>query len=289
MSPEQAHTATISAFLDGYLLARTGHLRTAYATGRCLWRMSQSLPDVTLMELRRVDIADYVQTRTRQGVSDGTVNRELLLLSAAINYAKRRWGWQVDNPIPGQYLRWPPGRLRYLNQSEAQRLQQQAQKAQGKGREVLADFIQFALNTGMRKMEMLDLTWDRVHFKERHIVLESRHTKSAKHRIVPMNNHATAALRSRKKNNKTEWVFAEKGRRVKTIYPAWWDALERSGIDDFVIHDLRHTFASWLVMSGVSLMVVRDLLGHSSIKMTERYAHLSQHALAKAVAVLDKY
>ncbi len=75
---------------------------------------------------------------------------------------------------------------------------------------------------------------------------------------------------------------------VTNIYPAWWNALERAEIQDFKIHDLRHTFASWLVMRGVPLIHIRDLLGHSSIKMTERYAHLCQDNLAAAVAILEK-
>lgn len=290
MDPSHAQTATLTHFMNGYLEVRSAHLRTAYATGRCLRRMVAALPDVSLSELRRVDIAAYVQQRTRQGVSDGTVNRELLLLSAAINYAKRRWGWQVDNPVPGQYLRWPPGRLRYLTKPEANRLHQAAGSTERRGHEVLPDFINFALNTGMRKMEMLGLTWDRVHLDENQIVLESRHTKTAKRRIIPLNKKATVVLSARmqERTRKSDWVFADRrGKQVRNIYPAWWQALELAQIDDFMIHDLRHTFASWLVIAGVSLMEVRDLLGHSSVKMTERYAHLSQDALARAVSVLD--
>ena len=111
--------------------------------------------------------------------------------------------------------------------------------------------------------------------------------------MVPLNKDALKAIRSRDRYRKryckdSQWVFAdESGERVKTVYPAFWETLELSGIEDFRIHDLRHTFASWLVMRGVSLYVVRDLLGHSSIKMTERYAHLAQSALVQAVAVLD--
>lgn len=291
MEPAQAETANLSQFMESYLSARSGQLRTNYATGRCLRRMVNALPDVPLAHLRRVDIATYVQHRSRQGVSDGTVNRELLLLSAAINYVKRRWGWQIDNPVPGQYLRWPPGRLRYLTKSEAARLHQAASETCKRGHEVLPDFITFALNTGMRKMEMLGLTWDRVHLDQRQVVLESKHTKTAKRRLIPLNKQATAALKSRKKyrgKKKSEWVFADRrGDQVTNVYPAWWQALEVAQIDDFMIHDLRHTFASWLVIAGVSLMEVRDLLGHSSVKMTERYAHLSQDALARAVSVLD--
>lgn len=230
----------LSAFAGYYIKVRSGEIKSHRAVELTLARMGSLLPDVPLVQIRRNDIASYVMNRRESGVSNGTINCELLTLSAAINYAKKRWGWEINNPVPGQYLRWPTGRLRYLKQVEAELLIEGAGQATQKGHEVLADFIRLAINTGMRKNEMLCLTWDRVQMDE-----------------------------------------------ALVIYPAWWETLEQVGIKDLRIHDLRHTFASWLVMRGISLYVVRDLLGHSSIKMTERYAHLANSALIEAVAVLN--
>lgn len=283
----------LPAFADYYVMVRLGEIKSHRVVELTLARMGSLLPDVPLVQIRRNDIASYVMNRRESGVSNGTINCELLTLSAAINYAKKRWGWEINNPVPGQYLRWPTGRLRYLKQVEAELLIQGAGQATHKGHEVLADFIRLAINTGMRKNEMLCLTWDRVEVDQALVILTSKDTKTTRPRMVPLNHQAVAVMNRRldfcrRKCPASIWVFSdESGQQVRNIYPAWWETLERVGIEDFRIHDLRHTFASWLVMRGVSLYVVRDLLGHSSIKMTERYAHLANSALIEAVAVLN--
>lgn len=88
----------------------------------------------------------------------------------------------------------------------------------------------------------------------------------------------------------TIWIFANQaGERLVKFDDLFRKAVKKAGIQDFRIHDLRHTFASWLVSEGVELIKVRDLLGHSSITMTERYAHLMPNRLHEAVAVLDNF
>lgn len=290
-----SHTETqnLNDFFDAYLASRAGQLRTYRTISSTLRRIAVQLPKKPIHHIKPVDIADYVLMRKQSGASNGTINCELLTLSAAINYAKQRWGWPLNNIVSGQYLRWPEGRLRYLTKAEAKQLREQAKHVRGFWQHLLPEFIDLALNTGMRKTEMLELTWDRVRFESNQVVLEGRHTKTAKRRLVPLNQKAVEALRNIKEtqnseDRKSKWVFANaEGNRIKTIYKAWSEAVQRAGLHDFVIHDLRHTFASWLVMNGVSLLVVRDLLGHASIKTTERYAHLNQNALVQAVSVLE--
>lgn len=281
-------------FADRYVDARRGELKSLRAVELTLIRMALVLPDVPMRQLRKVDIASYVSQRRKSGASNGTINCELLTLSAAINYVCRRWDWSIPNPVPGQYVKWPAGRLRYLDTSEKRQLLDAAGQVRRRGSHVLPDFVAMAINTGMRKNEILGLTWDRVSLKASNVILRSDDTKNACPRVVPLNKEARAAVESRrqwvhKHCKESRWVFADRsGERVKSIYASWREALEQAGIEDFRIHDLRHTFASWLVMKGISLYVVRDLLGHSSIKMTERYAHLAQSALVQAVAVLDE-
>lgn len=104
-------------------------------------------------------------------------------------------------------------------------------------------------------------------------------------------------MESLQAGNETQWVFARRkngeavsgGERVKALDWLFRKAVKLAGIEDFRIHDLRHTFASWLVSEGVELVKVRDLLGHTSIKMTERYAHLMPDRLHDAVEVLDLF
>lgn len=154
----------------------------------------------------------------------------------------------------------------------------------------LAAFIRLALNTGCRKTELLLLRWSDVDIERRYILLRPENTKGNKRRILPLNTGAIQALKQQKQQSKTEWVFArQNGDRVKTFNWLFRKAAQQAGIEDFRIHDLRHTFASWLVSEGVELVKVRDLLGHSSIKMTERYAHLMPDRLLGAVSVLDLF
>lgn len=291
---EQQSQIRLANFADRYVDARRGELKSIRAVELTLIRMASALPDVPMRQLRKVDIACYVSQRRKSGASNGTINCELLTLSAAINYVCRRWDWSIPNPVPGQYVKWPAGRLRYLDTSEKRQLLDAAGQVRRRGSHVLPDFVAMAINTGMRKNEILGLTWDRVCLKAGSVILRSDDTKNARPRVLPLNKEARAAVESRrqwvhKHCRDSRWVFADRsGERVKSIYASWREALEQAGIEDFRIHDLRHTFASWLVMKGISLYVVRDLLGHSSIKMTERYAHLAQSALVQAVAVLDE-
>lgn len=193
-------------------------------------------------------------------------------LADAIGYALNHW----------QAL------IRYLTRQEAACLIAQAQAL----RQDLADFIRLALHTGCRKNELLTLKWSDVHIDRRVILLRPEQTKANKRRAVPLNQTALQALDNLRQQNDTQWVFARRkngkpGERIKALDWLFRKAVKQAGIEDFRIHDLRHTFASWLVSEGVELVKVRDLLGHTSIKMTERYAHLMPDRLLDAVQILD--
>jgi integrase len=126
-------------------------------------------------------IRAYVDDRRRQ-VMNATINRELCVLSAAINYARREWEWEIPNPVPGRKLREPEGRVRWLTREEANRLlEASAREPQAPH---LADFIRLALNTGCRKGELLRLEWTRVDLQAGLIRLEADHTKTLKRRSV---------------------------------------------------------------------------------------------------------
>ena len=145
-----------------------------------------------------------------------------------------------------------------------------------------------ALNTGMRKSEILNLKWHDCDIKRGIIYL--RHTKSGKRREIPMNREVKDLLFRIPKNPENAYLFGNKeGKAYVNIRKAFENALKKAGIQDFRFHDLRHTFASQLVMSGVDLNTVRELLGHSSLKMTLRYAHLSSNHKKQAVETLDQF
>jgi integrase len=241
--------------------------------------------------LKRSQVRAYIEKRKADGVQPGTINRELGLLSAAINYARREWDWDIPNNVEGARLREPEGRVRSLEVDEAERLVECAEQI--KRAPYLADFIRLALNTGCRRDELLRLEWSRVDLKNNLIHLAGANTKSGKRRSVPLNQEARQALLNRARSRAehspaSPWVFAHKdGQRVQSVKRSFSTACEMVGIVDFRIHDLRHTCASWLVTAGQSLHSVRDLLGHSTVKMTERYAHLSPDNVRAAVLVLD--
>jgi integrase len=125
------------------------------------------------------------------------------------------------------------------------------------------------------------------------IYLEPHHTKTGERRTVPLNGMAKAALLSLARFRATHcpsspWVFCNRhGERIQDIKKGFATACRRAEITDFHPHDLRHTCAAWLVTAGVPLPEVRDLLGHSTIQMTERYAHLAPENVRAAVNVLD--
>jgi integrase len=225
------------------------------------------------------------------GVSAATINKEIGLLSAAINYARREWDWEIPNPAKEMRLKVPEGRVRSLTLDEARRLIVEAAKSRKSPH--LADFVRLALNTGCRRGELLKLQWKRVDLGANLIFLGEQDTKTARRRSVPLNAEARAALLNLARFRAAHcpdspWVFAHRdGRRQAEIRGAFSVALRNAGIEDFRIHDLRHTCASWLVSAGQPLPAVRDLLGHSTIQMTERYAHLAPKNVRAAVAVLD--
>jgi len=139
-----------------------------------------------------------------------------------------------------------------------------------------------ARRTGMRRSEVLGMTWERVDRARGVVMLDV--TKSGKRREVPLNSRADAVL-ARRGSKSSGLVFATK--RWDHFRTAWENAVARAKLADFHFHDLRHTFASWAVQRGATLQEVKDLLGHSSLAMVMRYAHLSPEHLRTAVARLD--
>ncbi|MDN7423758.1 tyrosine-type recombinase/integrase [Burkholderia dolosa] len=234
----------------------------------------------SMVDLKRADVRRYVLERLANGVQESTVKRELKFFSAAINFVRLEHDrTELANPVQSLGLDGGPHRVRWISREQASALV--AAAAQCSRRPHLANFIRLALSTGCRKNELLGLTWDRIDFDRRSFGLEPEHTKNGRRRLVPLNDLAMSALSEQRAwvvahQPGSVWVFPSRtGGRVRTFQKGFASACERTGIENFRIHDLRHTFASWLVMDGVSLYVVKDLLGHSSVAVTERYAHLS--------------
>lgn len=254
-------------------------------------RLSPFFRDRYLADINRHQVRLYVQSRRDKGISDSTIRKELHFASAAINFVRLEHELDLKNPFHALGIPEPDGRLRWLSQDEAARLIQ-ASRLYART-PYLPCFIRLALNTGCRRGELLGLEWSRVDFSRRLLFLEARHTKTKTRRTIPLNDAAIIALDDLRRFHDlaypdSPWVFTSAaGGHIRWLKTGFRNSCRRAGITDFRIHDLRHTCASWLVMAGVDLYVVRDLLGHASITTTERYAHLAPAKVAAAVAVLD--
>ncbi len=170
-------------------------------------------------------------------------------------------------------------RLRFLSIEEAQGLISVCD-------DYLKPIVATALNTGMRKSEILKLRWDQVDLQHGFILLDK--TKNGERREIPINSTLKTVFHSLRRRIDVPHVFYDQ----KTLKPyqgvkrCFAFALRQANISDFHFHDLRHTFASQLVMAGVDLAAVKELLGHKDIKMTLRYAHLAPAHKRKAVEVM---
>ena len=208
----------------------------------------------------------------------GTVNRALALLRHLLRLACEEW--EVLESVPKIRLeKEPQGRLRWITPEEATRLLAACRESRNAD---LVDVVEFSLFTGLRRSEALGLTWDRVDRARGVILLDV--TKSGKRREVPLNSEADAVLARRGPHDAGLVFGSRKWDRYRTAFE---NAVVRAKLIDFHWHDLRHTFASWAVQRGATLQEVKELLGHGSLAMVMRYAHLSPEHLRSAVARLD--
>ena len=231
-----------------------------------------------LYEIASLDIENCKRKR-KELVATATVNRELACLKHIFNKAIE-WGKARENPvIKVKFFRVENRRTRYLEKEEIKRLVFVCS-------EPLKSIVTIALNTGMRKGEILNLKWRDVDFSQRIIYLLE--TKSGEKREVPINEISYNTLLEIRKHPNSPYIFYKQdGKTYKSIRTIFDKALRKAEIDNFRFHDLRHTFASQLVMAGVDLKTVQELLGHKSFEMTLRYSHLSPDHRKRAVEVLD--
>lgn len=239
-------------------------------------------PDQRLRALTREMIARYRERRLVE-VSPYTVSNELAVLRHLLRCAHEIGDLDAVPVI--KLPKKPDGRLRYLEEDEIARLLTACRDSRNR---CLFPVVVLALNTGMRKGEILGLEWERIDLSSGRITLVR--TKSGKPRGIPMNDAVYAALVELEPDagRRTGRLFPNgNDRRGSQIRVAFDFALKRAGIADCRFHDLRHTAASHLVMKGAALREVQEILGHSDLRMTLRYAHLSPAHLRGAVQRLQ--
>jgi len=228
------------------------------------------------------------QLQTKERLAPGTVNRYLSALSKAFSNAVREWHWMQENPLSRVSKKTEPrGRVRYLSDEERGRLLDTCRKSE---RSELYLIVLFALTTGMRRGELLGLRWPDLDFERGVAVLHN--TKNGDRRSVKIYPEVAALLREHGKVRKldSDLIFAKDSAEVWMFDKAWYQALKDAKIKDFRFHDLRHTAASYLAMTGASVPELAAALGHRTLQMVKRYAHLSdQHTGAVVERMTKKY
>lgn len=273
--------------------------------------MAQRLDAITGRDLELIRTA-WMQA----GNKASTVNRKMGSISGVFSRAVE-WEYIGTHPLAKlkQLKVDSMGLVRYLDADETKRLREALDARQDEMRaeresankwrsdrnkkqlpslldlsftDHLKPMVLVSLNTGMRRGELFDLKWSAVNFETKTITAAGDTTKTSDTRHIPMNKEAVSVLESWKKQaGKSRYVFpSQEGGRLEDVKSAWLKLLERAKIEGFRWHDMRHDFASRLVMAGVPLNTVRDLLGHADIKMTLRYAHLAPGTKAAAVELI---
>ena len=237
--------------------------------------------------LATVNLTDLIgrqrdELQTEEGKTAGTVNRYLSALSGAFTNAVREWHWVPDNPVSRVGKKAEPrGRVRYLSDDERARLLKACRMSEYKPFYLI---VLFALTTGMRRGELFGLRWQDIDLERRVAVLQN--TKNGDRRSVPIVPEIAELLREHGKVRKigNDQVFAGDGPAEVWLFDkAWYAALKEANIKDFRFHDLRHTAASYLAMSGATTAEIAAVLGHRTLQMVKRYAHLSDQHTGEVV------
>ncbi len=242
-----------------------------------------SLADVTtaLVSEQR-DLLSKEVTHLGKPKSPATVNRYLSALSHAFAVAEQEWQWIDSNPVRKvRKLKEPRGRVRFLTDDERARLLETCKQSPSRH---LYPIVVLALSTGMRLGEITGLRWNDINLNDGRIILEE--TKNGERRLVPLVGFALDALKEHSKIRRLgfDYVFSSDQKNQPVIIrKAWNTALEKAEIEDFRFHDLRHSAASYLAMNGATLAEIAEVLGHKTLQMVKRYAHLSEAHTAGVV------
>lgn len=253
---------------------------------------------IQMTQIRRIMVMEFMQTKVNAGYKPGYCNRFLVLLNYCFSLAQK---WDLidlnENPIKGISLLKNLSRPeRFLQKNELNELINAVSQSSNP---LLKYFVPFALLTGARKREILDAKWAQINFMNQTWFIPM--TKSGKALTIPLTSQTMELLEALKRElsnlfpekteDSMEWLFPnpKTGKPFKSIFNAWHTARIKAGLSDLRIHDLRHSFASALVNSGIPIYDVQKLLGHQSVKTTERYSHLSQDRLRESSSNASKF
>lgn len=254
--------------------------------GQLLWWKSR-IGGYTLINITPAVITKE-RDLLRRRVSSATANRYLAALSHVLTKAYKEWDLMTENPMKkATKFKEPRGRVRFLNEAERDALLDACQKSSCK---VLHLIVLIAISTGARKSEILNLRWEDYDCTRRQIVVQE--TKNDERRTLYLRGRANEHFKSLyviSRQPKEGWVFASRNKSQPIEIDRYWRiAVKESKLKDFRFHDLRHTAASYLAMNGTSLAAIAELLGHKTLNMVKRYAHLSESHSAQQLEAMNK-
>ena len=267
----------IDAFFEQSSL-KASTLETYRFNARVVLRL---LGHLHLDEIDRRLLGEFIATRKRTSVTDATIRRDLSFLGSVFTAAIRR-GWVETSPITAlnkRALKESRPRIRFLTRDEFTRLHATAS-------DTLKPILVLAVETGMRKEELLSLRLEQIDLRRREVHLEI--TKTSSPRRVPLSVTAVDTIRDlleRRGRPTSPFLFCKSdGSRIGDPKKGFVAACARAGLTDFRYHDLRHTFASWFVQEGGDLYRLSRILGHATLQMTARYGHLRTEDLHEEMA-----
>ena len=233
-------------------------------------------------------IESYKRKRLEEGIKKTTLNRELTVLKSIFKRAQELGLWDGQIPKIDKVKGDEKEIVRFLSREEAERLINACP-------EWFRPVVVFALNTGLRAGEIFSLRWEDIDLERRLIIIKSRATKTKKERLIPVNSTVYSLLMELEKNRKEHgFVFTNRSGlpykyEDKTYLKVFKTACKKAGIENFRFHDLRHTFASWVAMNSRDIYAVKQLLGHSSLTSTKRYAHLTDDYLKEILESVSNF
>jgi len=294
----EAKRHTLAELIDRYcqdvLPAKPKALRKQTAL---LQRWKTEIGDHSLIDVTPSLIAECRDKLARETTlrgkprSSATVNRYMAALSVAFTVAVKEWGWLEDSPM--RKVTKPKearGRVRFLSDDERMRLLKACKESSN---HYLYPVVVLALSTGMRQGEIMNLTWDTVDLNQGRAILHE--TKNGERRAVAITGHALEVLKELNKVRRIDCnlLFPAKESRPQKpqksidLRSPWEAAVKKAELEDFHFHDLRHSAASYLAMNGASLAEIAEVLGHKTLQMVKRYAHLSEGHTARVVASMN--
>lgn len=252
-------------------------------------RLSELSRSIVIEKRDELAVATFRRHSKTKKYSPATVDRYVDALSSALTTAVYDWEWMNVHPLRGFQVKFNKdnARTRYLTNGEQVALWEACQQGFNP---IIHDIILLAITTGMRKSEVRNLKWEHVKLENGWLYADA--TKNGEKRHVPLGAEGIAMLKRRhaKRDSENPWVFPSAKKEQPFDFDTLFDkVVAKAGLEDFHFHDLRHTAASYLAMGGASLLELQKILGHKSLDMVLRYAHLSKGHMESVPMKMAEY